>query len=55
MSKDDEERLNVTVKSNTKDLFAFTKLLPSRKKRIERASSEGNYSISEVSILPHTD
>jgi len=40
MSKDSEERLNVTVKSNTKDLFAFTKLLPSRKKRIERASSE---------------
>ncbi len=40
MSKDNEERLNVTVKSNTKDLFAFTKLLPNRKKRIERASSE---------------
>ena len=40
MSKNDEERLNVTIKSNTKDLFAFTKLLPSRKKRIERASSE---------------
>ena len=40
MSKNNEERLNVTVKSNTKDLFAFTKLLPSRKKRIERASSE---------------
>ena len=40
MSKDSEERLNVTVKSNTKDLFAFTKLLPSRKKRIERSSSE---------------
>lgn len=40
MSKDNEEKLNVTVKSNTKDLFAFTKLLPSRKKRIERASSE---------------
>jgi len=40
MSKENEERLNVTVKSNTKDLFAFTKLLPSREKRIERASSE---------------
>jgi len=40
MSKENEERLNVTVKSNTKDLFAFTKLLPTRKKRIERASSE---------------
>ena len=40
MSKENEERLNVTVRSNTKDLFAFTKLLPERKKRIERASSE---------------
>lgn len=40
MSKENEERLNVTVKSNTKDLFAFTKLLPNRQKRIERASSE---------------
>ncbi len=40
MSKEKEERLNVTVKSNTKDLFAFTKLIPNRKKRIERASSE---------------
>jgi ferredoxin-NADP reductase/ferredoxin len=40
MSKENEERLNVTVKSNTRDLFAFTKLLPNRKKRIERASSE---------------
>ena len=40
MSKENEERLNITVKSNTKDLFAFTKLLPSREKRIERASSE---------------
>ncbi|MHA1508057.1 MAG: FAD-binding oxidoreductase [Promethearchaeota archaeon] len=40
MSKENEERLNVTVKSNTKDLFAFTKLIPNRKKRIERASSE---------------
>jgi len=40
MSKENEERLNVTVRSNTKDLFAFTKLLPNRKKRIERASNE---------------
>ncbi|MFX0058465.1 MAG: FAD-binding oxidoreductase [Candidatus Hodarchaeota archaeon] len=39
MSKE-EERLNVTIKSNTKDLFAFTKLVPERKKRIERASAE---------------
>lgn len=35
-----KEKLHVTVKSNTKDLFAFTKLVPTRKKRIEKASSE---------------
>ncbi len=40
MSEENEEKLNVTVKSNTRDLFAFTKLIPNRKKRIERASSE---------------
>ncbi|MBY8980922.1 MAG: iron-sulfur cluster-binding domain-containing protein [Candidatus Lokiarchaeota archaeon] len=40
MSKENEDRLKVTVRSNTKDLFAFTKLMPNRKKRIERASSE---------------
>ena len=40
MSKENGEKLNVTVRSNTKDLFAFTKLVPNRKKRIERASSE---------------
>ncbi|MFX0075250.1 MAG: FAD-binding oxidoreductase [Candidatus Hermodarchaeota archaeon] len=40
MSKENEERLNVTVKTNTKDLFAFTKLLPSREKRIEEAPSK---------------
>jgi len=40
MSKENGEKLNVTVRSNTKDLFAFTKLVPNRKKRIEKASSE---------------
>ena len=40
MSKENGEKLSVTVRSNTKDLFAFTKLVPNRKKRIERASSE---------------
>jgi len=40
LSKENEEKLNVIVRSNTKDMFAFTKLLPNRKKRIERASSE---------------
>jgi ferredoxin-NADP reductase len=34
------DKFNITVKSNTKDLFAFTKLIPERKKRIERASNE---------------
>ncbi|MFX1556590.1 MAG: ferredoxin--NADP reductase, partial [Promethearchaeota archaeon] len=40
MSKDEKERLNVTIRSNIKDLFAFTKLVPERKKRIENASAE---------------
>ncbi len=40
MNKENEEKLEVTVKSNTKDLFAFTKLVAERQKRIERASSE---------------
>jgi len=40
MSKENEDKLEVTVKSNTRDLFAFTKLMPNRKKRFERASSE---------------
>jgi ferredoxin-NADP reductase len=40
MNKESEETLEVTVKSNTKDLFAFTKLVAERQKRIERASSE---------------
>jgi ferredoxin-NADP reductase len=39
VSKENEERFNITIKTNTKDLFAFTKLLPSREKRIERAPS----------------
>ena len=38
MSKDD--KFIITVKSNTKDLYAFTKLVSERKKRIERASIE---------------
>ena len=40
MSEKDKEKFLITVKSNTKDLFAFTKLVPNRKKRIEEASSE---------------
>jgi len=40
MNKEDHKKLNVTVRSNTKDLFAFTKLVPNRKKRIENASSK---------------
>jgi ferredoxin-NADP reductase/ferredoxin len=40
MNEGNKKKLNITVKSNTKDLFAFTKLVPNRMKRIERASSE---------------
>ncbi|MFW9901632.1 MAG: ferredoxin--NADP reductase, partial [Candidatus Thorarchaeota archaeon] len=40
MNEEDKERFVITVKSNTKDLFAFTKLVPNRKKRIEKASNE---------------
>ena len=40
MSKENEEKFSVTVRSNTKDLFAFTKLVAERQKRFERASSE---------------
>ena len=40
MNKENGKRFEVTVKSNTKDLFAFTKLVAERQKRIERASSE---------------
>ncbi|MFX1279396.1 MAG: FAD-binding oxidoreductase [Promethearchaeota archaeon] len=38
MSK--EEKFVITVKSNTKDLYAFTKMISERKKRIEKASNE---------------
>ena len=38
MNKD--EKFIITVKSNTKDLYAFTKLVSERKKRIEKASNE---------------
>ena len=37
---EENKKLNVTIRTNTKDLFAFTKLVPQRMKRIERASSE---------------
>lgn len=40
MSKDEGEKFEITIKSNTKDLYAFMKLVPGRKKRIEKASSE---------------
>ena len=40
MSKKDDERFIITVKSNNKDLLAFTKLVSDRKKRFEQASSE---------------
>ena len=37
MSKKEED---IIIKSPTRDLFAFTKLVPQRKKRIEKASNE---------------
>jgi len=40
MSNKDFERVDLTIKSNTKDIFAFTKLVPQRKKRIKKASAE---------------
>ena len=40
MSKKDNEKFDITIKSPTRDLFAFTKIVPQRKKRIEKASSE---------------
>jgi ferredoxin-NADP reductase len=40
MSKRDYERVDFAVKSNTKDILAFTKLVPQRKKRIQKASAK---------------
>ncbi len=37
---EEKKKFDIIVKSNTRDLFAFTKLVPSRKKRFEKASSE---------------
>ena len=35
-----EDKFNITVKSNNKDLYSFMKLVPTRKKRIEKASNK---------------
>ncbi len=40
MSGKQDQEFKITVKSNTKDILLFTKLVPGRKKRIEEASSE---------------
>jgi len=55
MSK--EEKFIITVKSNTKDLYAFTKLVSERKKRIEKASGEAITSdpINELAGKLHPD
>lgn len=37
---EDKEKFSITVKSNTKDLYNFMKLVPNRKRRIEKASNE---------------
>jgi ferredoxin-NADP reductase len=52
-----KEKFLITVKSNTKDLFAFTKLVPNRKKRFQKASSEPITSdpINELSRRLHPE
>ena len=57
MSKEDDERFIITVKSNNKDLLAFTKLVSNRKKRFEQASSEPIKSdpINELAQKLHPD
>lgn len=40
MNQEDKKRLDVTIKSTSRDLLAFMKLSASRKKRFEKASSE---------------
>jgi len=37
---EEKKKFDIVIKSNTRDLFAFTKLVPNRKKRFEKASSE---------------
>jgi len=37
---EEKKKFDIIVKSNTRDLFAFTKLVPKRKKMFEKASSE---------------
>ncbi len=37
---EEKKKFDIVVKSNTRDLFAFTKLVPKRKKKFEKASSE---------------
>ena len=37
MSKKDDERFIITVKSNNKDLLSFTKILSDRKKIFEQS------------------
>ncbi|MFX1380067.1 MAG: FAD-binding oxidoreductase [Promethearchaeota archaeon] len=40
MSKEEEKKFDITIRSNSRDLLAFMKLVPDRKKKIENASSE---------------
>ncbi|MHA1641405.1 MAG: FAD-binding oxidoreductase [Promethearchaeota archaeon] len=39
MNENQKEKFIITVKSNTKDLYAFTKLVPTRKKKFKEAPS----------------
>ncbi|MFX0002556.1 MAG: FAD-binding oxidoreductase [Candidatus Hodarchaeota archaeon] len=40
MSKEEGKKSDIIIKSNSRDLLAFMKLVPNRKKMIEKASSE---------------
>lgn len=57
MSNKDDERFIITVKSNTKDLLAFTKIVSNRKKRFENAPSDPITSdpINELAQKLHPD
>jgi len=57
MSKKDFERVDFNVKSNTKDILAFTKLVPERKKRIERAPTDPikDDPINDLADILHPD
>jgi len=52
---EEKKKFDIIIKSNTRDLFAFTKLVPNRKKRFEKASSEPitKDPMNELAVLLH--